>query len=81
MAVPNIAYSSTWFLNISHDSRLKDIPIFIDRPLPTEETAPGQVEDTPLQQKTVADLDAIEDPFEFQVHTQNTLHNYSLYLH
>ncbi|XP_002437143.2 replication protein A 70 kDa DNA-binding subunit isoform X3 [Sorghum bicolor] len=44
--------------------RFKDEPMYIERPPPSEDNISAQPQDTPLAEKTVAELNAI-DPYEF----------------
>jgi hypothetical protein len=41
--------------------------MYIERPPPSEDNISAQPQDTPLAEKTVAELNAI-DPYEFPVH-------------
>jgi len=51
----------------SNLNRFKDEPMYIERPPPSEDNISAQPQDTPLAEKTVAELNAI-DPYEFPVH-------------
>lgn len=47
--------------------RFKDTRIYIDRSAPRAQPAAPAVTETPLKMMTVADLNAIMDPFDFEV--------------
>lgn len=47
--------------------RFKDTRISIDRPTPRAQPAAPTVAESPLKMMTVADLNAIIDPFDFEV--------------
>jgi hypothetical protein len=50
----------------SYCHRFKDQHIYIERPPPSETEEPIQAQETPLQQKPIAELNTI-DPYEFAV--------------
>jgi len=57
----------TLILHVSSSlNRFKDQPIYIEWPPPSEDQIPIEPQDTPLPQKTIAELNSI-DPYEFAV--------------
>jgi len=55
------------YISIGIRCRFSRQPVYIDRPVQTQQLALPPVLKPTLKFMTVADLDAIEDPFEFEV--------------